>query len=128
MLQEKDAITFCSSLGSTLLFIESTMIHPYTCGSSAPADNANQGKFMTAALGTCTPTLTRQDIAYGWGLEILSIVGGAMNYGELMVGTTKWGSVLEYQGIACTQCSTTHCCCCPLDVLSFDLLQWVSFQ
>jgi hypothetical protein len=25
---------FCSSLGSTLLFIKSTTIHPYTCGSS----------------------------------------------------------------------------------------------
>jgi hypothetical protein len=31
--------------------------------SSAPADNANLEKFMTAAIGTCTPTATRQDIA-----------------------------------------------------------------
>jgi hypothetical protein len=35
--------------------------------STAPADNANLGKFMTAALGTCTLAATRQDIACPMG-------------------------------------------------------------
>jgi hypothetical protein len=35
--------------------------------SNAPTDNANLGKFMTAAIGTCTPTATRQDIACPMG-------------------------------------------------------------
>jgi hypothetical protein len=35
--------------------------------SSAPADNANLEKFMTAAIGTYTPAVTRQDIACRMG-------------------------------------------------------------
>jgi hypothetical protein len=35
--------------------------------SAAPTDNANLGKFMTAALGTYTPALTRHNIAYQMG-------------------------------------------------------------
>jgi hypothetical protein len=35
--------------------------------SNAPTDNANLGKFMTATIGTCTPTATRQDIACPMG-------------------------------------------------------------
>jgi hypothetical protein len=35
--------------------------------SNDPADNANLGKFMTAAIGTCTPVATRQDIACPMG-------------------------------------------------------------
>jgi hypothetical protein len=34
---------------------------------NALADNANLGKFMTAAIGTCTPALTRQVIACRMG-------------------------------------------------------------
>jgi hypothetical protein len=34
---------------------------------NAPADNANLGKFMTAAIGTCTPALTMQVIACRMG-------------------------------------------------------------
>jgi hypothetical protein len=34
---------------------------------NAPTDNANLGKFMTAAIGTCTPALTRQVIACQMG-------------------------------------------------------------
>jgi hypothetical protein len=60
--------------------------------STAPADNANLGKFMTAALGTCTPAATRQDIVCPMGAWYWSIIGGcAKNYGELRVGTVKWG-------------------------------------
>jgi hypothetical protein len=29
------------------------------------------------------------------GAQKLSIIGGAMNYGELRVGTAKWGSERE---------------------------------
>jgi hypothetical protein len=60
--------------------------------SAAPTDNVNLGKFMTAVLGTCTRASTRQDIACQMGARKLSIVGSAMNYGELRVGTAKWGS------------------------------------
>jgi hypothetical protein len=35
--------------------------------SASPADNTNLGKFMTAALGTCTPAWTRKDIACRMG-------------------------------------------------------------
>jgi hypothetical protein len=43
-------------LGETLLLACNT-----------PANNANLGKFMTATIGTCTPALTRQVIAYRMG-------------------------------------------------------------
>jgi hypothetical protein len=47
---------------------------------------------MTAAIGTCTPTATRQDIACPTGAWYWSIVGDdAKNYGELRVGTMKLG-------------------------------------
>jgi hypothetical protein len=50
------------------------------------------GKFMTAATGTYTPALTRQDIACPMGAWYWSIVGdGAKNYGDLRMGTVKWG-------------------------------------
>jgi hypothetical protein len=35
--------------------------------SNAPADNAYLGKFVIAAIGTCTPAATRQDIACRMG-------------------------------------------------------------
>jgi hypothetical protein len=60
--------------------------------SIAPTNNANLGKFVTAALGIGTQAATRHLIACLMGARYWSFVGGAMNYGKLRVSERTYGS------------------------------------